>query len=282
MNSTALVLGGGGSVGIAWEIGVLAGLLEGGIDARDADLIVGTSAGSVVGASIAHGRDPRELLEEHRSRAPREGGPAFVAPDAPATFQLWASFDEITPGAAAAIGRQAMRARTMPPEQWLATFTANDWPGWPDKPLLITAVACENGAFHVFDRTSRTPIERAVAASCAVPGLAPPVEIGGTHYMDGGVGSGTSADLAQRIEPDAVIIVAPLGWNDSGLGRIWGKHIAREVTTLESAGARVRLIQPDDAARAHMSNMMDPTQALPAATAGQSHARTLAAEWKDW
>ena len=278
----ALVLGGGGAVGIAWEIGVLAGLLDGGIDARDADLIVGTSAGSVVGTSIAHGRDPRDLLEEHRNRPPREGGSGFVAPDAPATFQLWASFDEITQDAAAAIGRQAMQARTMPPEQWLAAFAANGWPGWPEKPLLITAVECESGAFHVFDRASHVPVERAVGASCAVPGLAPPVEIGGKHYMDGGVGSGTSADLAQRIEPDAVLIVAPLGWNDSALGRIWGKHIAREFTALESAGANVRLIQPDDAARTHMSNMMDPTEAIPAATTGHAHARTLAAEWRKW
>ena len=276
----AVVLGGGGAVGIAWEMGVLAGMLEGGIDAREADLIVGTSAGSVVGTSIAHGRDPRELLEEQRNRPPREAG-GFVAPDAPATFQLWASFDEITQDAAATIGRQAMQARTMPPEEWLSGFEANNWPGWPEKPLLVTAVECESGAFHVFDRSSHVAIERAVASSCAVPGLAPPVEIGGKHYMDGGVGSGTSADLAQRIEPDVVLMVAPLGWNDTALGRIWGKHIARELTALESAGAKVLLVQPDDAARACMANMMDPAQAAPVAAAGEAHGRTVAADWRD-
>lgn len=64
----ALVLGGSGNVGVAWEIAVLAGLFEGGVDVRSADLVIGTSAGSVVGAIMAHGRDPPPVPAAARSR----------------------------------------------------------------------------------------------------------------------------------------------------------------------------------------------------------------------
>lgn len=315
----ALVLGGGGNVGIAWELGVLAGLLDAGIDARDADVVVGTSAGSVVGTSIAQGRDPRELLEERRkatppahtgpgprvrrqaegeqaererqreaaarpndgltlpaSRPPSGNEPKAFQEQVTAIFALWTSVTEMTQAHAAQVGALALTARTMPEEQWLAGFAANGWAGWPAKPLLVTAVACETGAFRAFDAASGVPIERAVAASCTVPGLFPPVLIDGVRYMDGGVWSGTSADLAQRIEPDGVLIVAPIGWAGRGIHALAAKQLAQEMAALESAGARVRLIEPDDEAREHMANLMDPGEAMPAAEAGRAHAARIA------
>ena len=120
----------------------------------------------------------------------------------PRTFMLWASFTEMTEEAAAKIGEQAMRARTIPEQQWVSGFEANGWESWPERELLITAVACETGRFRAFDRESEVPIARAVAASCSVPGLVPTVLIDGVHYIDGGVGSATSADLALRTEPE--------------------------------------------------------------------------------
>ena len=274
----ALVLGGGGNVGIAWEIGVLAGLLDAGINARDADLVVGTSAGSVVGTSIAHGRDPRELLEERRNEPPRALGnrSSFDQEGITAIFALWTSVTEMTQAHAAQVGARALTARTMPEEQWVAGFAANGWAGWPTKPLLVTAVACETGAFRAFDAASGVPVERAVAASCTVPGLFPPVLIDGVRYIDGGVWSGTSADLAQRIEPDGVLIVAPIGWAGRGIHALAAKQLAQEMAALESAGVRVRLIEPDDAAREHMANLMDPGEAMPAADAGRAHAARIA------
>ncbi len=280
----AVVLGGGGNVGIAWELGVLAALAEGGVDARDADLIVGTSAGSVVGTQIAHGHDPRALLEERRMTAPRPlgGGTSAVPADAAGVFALWVSVDEMTQAHAAQVGALALQAHTMPEEAWVAGFAANGWPGWPETPLVVTAVECESGAFRAIDRASGVPIARAVAASCAVPGLFPPVTIDGVRCMDGGVRSGTSADLAQRIEPDIVLVVAPLGWAGRGIHRLAAQQLAREMAALESAGAQVRLIEPDGAARAHMTNLMDPAEALPAADAGYAHASSLAAELRAW
>jgi len=279
----ALVLGGGGNVGIAWELGILAGLLDGGLDVRNADLVIGTSAGSVVGTSLAHGGDPRDLLERRRNEPPRALGDvarrdteAFQG-SITAIFQLWTSVDVMTQPHLARIGALALNAPTMPEEQWVGSFAANGWDGWPATPLLVTAVDCETGAFRAFDAASGVPIERAVAASCTVPGLFPPVTIGGARYMDGGVRSGTSADLAQRIEPDAALIVAPIGWAGRGIHALHARQIAQEMAALESVGARVRLIEPDDAAREHMSNLMDPAEAMPAADAGRAHAAAIAA-----
>ncbi len=281
----AVVLGGGGNVGIAWELGVLAALAEGGIDAREADLVVGTSAGSVVGAQIGHGRDPRALLAERRAAPAQPSGeaaPGAVPQDAAGVFALWVSATEMTQAHAAQVGALALQARTMPEEQWLAGFAVNGWPGWPAQTLVVTAVECESGAFRAIDRASGVPIERAVAASCAVPGLFPPVTVDGVRCMDGGVRSGTSADLAQRIEPDVVLVVAPIGWAGRGIHRLAAQQLAQEMAALESVGAKVRLIEPDDGARAHMGNLMDPAEALPAADTGYAHARRLAAGLRAW
>src|SRR5438552_145643 len=109
----ALVLGGGGAVGVAWETGVVCGLLEGGLDARTADLIVGTSAGSVVGTHLAHRRDPREVAAEMRSREPRRFSDMIPDPEsAMKAFHCWGSFDEMTEAACAQVGRIALSAKT--------------------------------------------------------------------------------------------------------------------------------------------------------------------------
>jgi len=284
----ALVLGGGGNVGIAWEIGVVKGLLAGGVDVRKADLIVGTSAGSVVGAHLAHGRSPDEIVTIQQEAAERRaaGGAApAILPEPSETlgvFALWTSFDEMTQEACAQVGRLALNVKAMPEEQWLDGFRANNWPGWPDMPLLVTAVDCETGAFRAFDAGHGVPIERAVAASCAVPGLFPPVTIDGRRYMDGGVRSGTSAELAQRIEPDVVLMIAPMGASDTGIGRLAARQLAREKGELEAAGVKVHLVRFDDAAKeAAGPNLMDATRAPATAATGEAHGRRLADDQRD-
>lgn len=280
----ALVLGGGGPIGIAWESAMAAGLLDAGIDVRDADLIVGTSAGSVVGTSLAHGADARDLVTEQRQ--PREGPPASVNRDlaeVAAVFQLWSSFDDMTEAACKEVGAAALSVNTVPEEQWLATFESRAWPGWPEKPLLITTVDCGTGAFKVFDSHSGAPIVRAVTASCSVPGLVPPVTIDGRRYMDGGVRSGTSADLAQRIEPEIVLILAPMGRRDGGVDRLAAKQVAREMGELQAAGANVHLVHFDDATKEIVGqNLMDPTRVPAVLDAGLAHGRRLAGEIRDW
>lgn len=275
----ALVLGGGGIVGVAWETALLAGLMEGGVDLRAADLIVGTSAGSIVGSQIASGRDPRDMTREGRERpAPPAGDKPDVSSIA-AVFTAWASFDEMTPANCAHVGKLALEAKTMPEEELLARSERNEGGAWPASPLLIVAVDCESGEMRAFDAASGVPMQRAISASCSVPGMFPPVTIEGRRYTDGGLRSGTSADLAERIAPDVVLIVAPMGSStESAFGRLMARQIAAETAGLEAAGAKVAVIQFDDAAKRSATSLMDPAAAAPAAAAAEAHGRRIADE----
>ena len=287
MTTRALVLGGGGPVGIAWEAGIIKGLLDGGVDATEADLIVGTSAGSVVGTQIASGRSPQDLLAAQA--APSEGaagGRAGVDVGAlRELFQKWAGATELTEALRAEIGALALAARTASEEVWINSFKRTLGPsGWPDRPLLITGVDTASGQFATWDRDSGVPIELAVAASCAVPGIFPPVTIDGSRYMDGGARSGTSADLASGHR--VVLIIAPMGARPEGTGRIMRQCLDAEVDALRAAGRTVEVVLPDAASlEAFGPNMMDPTRRKEAADAGlrqgSTVARQLRAVWTE-
>jgi NTE family protein len=213
MTQNALVLGGGGALGISWEIGLLAGLHEEGIDVGNADLIAGTSAGSVVGAQIALGKTLSELMAEQMEPDDGRIGTLMAGIDPASVLQLfmrWAGIKEMTPETCAEIGAAALVAQTVPEDEWVAYFEDHlEGAAWPERPLRLTAVDCETGAFQTWDRDSGVGLGRAVASSCAVPGLFPAVTINGRRYTDGGVRSGTNADLASGY--DSVLIVAPIG-----------------------------------------------------------------------
>jgi len=189
MPERALVLGGGGVTGVAWELGLLAGLAELGVDLTDADLVVGTSAGSVVGADLASGVSLAELYEAQL--APPTGeiaaqlGLKFIAK------LSWAMFRSRDPvKARVRIGKMALASRTVSEADRrkviAARLPAHDWPACR---LLITAVDAESGEFTTFDAASGVGLVDAVGASCAVPGIWPPVTIGGRRYVDGGMRS---------------------------------------------------------------------------------------------
>ncbi len=277
MGTNALVLGGGGVLGISWETGILAGLLESGIDAGGADLIVGTSAGSVTGAQVASGRPIGELLAEHFG--PPAGVPAgmeFDVANLVSIFARWVAIPEMTRLRRAEIGALALASRTMSEERWVSSFGPLIGEGWPRRPLLLTAVDAESGAFRVWDRDSGADIRRAVASSCAVPGLFPPVTIDGHRYVDGGVRSGTSADLAAGCE--AVLIVAPIGARSEGLDPLARRQAQAEAEALRAAGSRVELVFPDATALEAIGiNRMDPTRRRRAAEAGVRQGQELAA-----
>jgi len=278
MGTNALVLGGGGLLGISWETGILAGLLESGIDASRADLIAGTSAGAVVGTQIASGRPIGDLLAE------QVGSPAasiaatmeFDAANLLSIFARWAAIPEMTRLRRAEIGALALASKTVSEERWVASFEALVSDHWPRRRLLLTAVDAESGAFRVWDRDSGVDIRRAVASSCAVPGLFPAVTINGRRYVDGGVRSGTSADLAAGY--DTVLIVAPIGARRDGIDPLLGRQARAEAAALRAAGSRVELAFPDAAALEAIGiNRMDPTRRRLAAEAGVREGKELAA-----
>jgi len=280
MTQNALVLGGGGALGISWEVGLLAGLLEEGIDTTEAQLIVGTSAGSVVGTQIAIGESLVELLAEQV--APDDGriGALIAGSEPAATLQLftrWAGIEEVTPEVRREIGEMALGAKTVSEPSWVEYFEGRlDGKAWPDRDLRITAVDCDSGDFRIWDRESGVNLARAVASSCAVPGLFPAVTVDGRRYTDGGVRSGTSTDLAKGF--DSVLIVAPIGARSEGIDPLLGRQARQEASALRAAGSRVELVFPDAGSLEAIGlNRMDASRRGLSAEAGMAQGRTLAA-----
>lgn len=272
------MLGGGGITGIAWETGLLAGLAVAGVDLTDADLVVGTSAGSVVGAQILGGTPIRDLYQAQLADPANE--PGF--PTGLAFMVRWIAA-MVVPGSeresARRLGRAALRARSGPESQWLADFERRLGTGaWPERRLVVATVDAESGELRPFDRESGVPLVDAVAASCAVPMVAPPITIGGRRYIDGGVRSQANADLATG--SDRVVVIAPL---TIALRR--RQRIAVQLSGL-GAGVRATVVSPDRSARRVIGGkIMDPARRPAAARAGFAQAPSVAgqvaAAWRE-
>jgi NTE family protein len=294
----ALVLSGGGPVGIAWQTGLAAGLATKGVDLREADFILGTSAGSAVGAQLALGRDMASVLERYRGAAT----PTTPAPPAASTAQPSATpgrmqelmrvmaesavSDASPEEARAVIGRFALESPTAPEEKFVAGFAYLAGESIPDG-YACTAVDAESGAFQVWDASTGAPLDRAVASSCAVPGVFPPITIDGRRYIDGGMRSGTNADLAAGHAK--VLIVTLMGGNrqaeaanadapaDPRMQR-YLERMATERQVLLDAGADIHTVGPDEASAAVMgANLMDGRIGPAAAEAGFRQGEAIAA-----
>ncbi|MFE3577740.1 patatin-like phospholipase family protein [Streptomyces vinaceus] len=270
---TALVLGGGGLTGIGWEAGILYGLAEAGVDLTAADLVVGTSAGSVVGAQLTSGLlTPRELYERQLGEPAGEAvarlGTGLLARYAVAMVRSRdARAYRRRVGAlalAADTGGETERRKVL--ESRLVSHT------WPPRRLVVAAVDALTGELAAFDRESGAGLVDAVSASCAVPGVWPPVTVGGRRFIDGGIRSATNADLASGY--GRVVILAPMS-----LGSGLVPSPAAQAARLREAGARVLLITPSAQARkAFGRNVLDPARRDPAARAGLAQAAGHAAE----
>lgn len=220
----AVVLGPGGVAGTAWMAGLVSGLRRGGVDLGEAGLIVGTSAGAIVGAALATGQDLDRF-----AALPRSADPGSA-----------------TPGGRLITARQ-----------------------WPERRLLITAVDADTGEPQIWDRASGVPLLSAVASSCAMPGIYPPVTINGRRYIDGALRSGTNADLADGAR--VLVIVNPL------------EHLFP--ADKPQHGAAVTIV-PDPATVAILvSGLQDPPAWQPAYQAGLRQATQVAGRvrttWRD-
>jgi NTE family protein len=289
--SKALVLGGGGPVGVAWEAGLVAGLAEAGVDLSDADRIVGTSAGSIVGARLALGASPAELLAATRPVAPPTSGPAVPVVDGEALMAVGvAMFEALTGGRAhdeiiGDLGRLAAKAETIPEDDFVATVGSDLGTPWPDRDYACTAFDVDSGAFTVWDAGSGVPLDRAVASSCAVPGILPPITIDGRRYMDGGVISGTNAGLTEG--HDVVVIVSCITRVVLGAEAYLRAPLDAEVAALRDGGSVVEVVEFDDATIAATGgNLMDfsaeTVQAVGATglAQGRSEAGRIGAVWR--
>jgi NTE family protein len=281
----ALVLGGGGSAGNAWLIGVIAGLFDAGLDATEADLIIGTSAGSTAAAQITSAT-PAELLAQILAAAPRQQtGPVgshcrrvrtgSAADHMERTSRIFGAAEN----AADLRRRMGAAALEMNAESdgsgqtlWRATVAARlPSQHWPQRALLITAVDARTGEPVVFDRHSGVDLADAVAASCS---SGAPYRIGDNRFIDGGYRRNENADLAAG--SGRVLVLSPLG----GRTRApldWGTHLAAQADELRARGSRVETILPDSSSRnAFGTNLMDPSTRPPAARAGYDQGRALA------
>ncbi len=274
MAGFALVLGGGGVTGIAWETGLLHGLREAGVDLVGADLIVGTSAGSVVGAQLATGPLP-DALYERQTTPPDPAVERPPAVDLAALMKLFADRPPPTaplaPEVCAQIGRAALAAPTEPEESRLAAIGARlSLQEWTDRRLLITAIDAEDGRFVTWDNDSGVPLVPAVASSCAVPVVYPPITIDGRRYIDGGVRSGTNADLAAGYP--LVMVIAPMAGTPATQA-----VLDSEANSLRVGGSRVEMVSPDaDARTAIGPNPLDPARRVGSAEAGRAQAASVA------
>jgi NTE family protein len=267
--SRALVLGGGGVTGVGWEIGLLCGLAAAGVAVDAADVVVGTSAGSVVGAQLCSGVALDELYERQ-----------LVAPTSEVAARLGlgvlvrlaaSGVGRDARAARARLGRRALRASTVPEAQRRAVIAsrlpAHEWPTHPR--LLVTGVVADTGEAVRWDRDSGVDLIDAVAASCAVPLVWPPMTVNGRRYLDGGVRSPTNADYARGCS--RVVVLAPTTAAIRRSGRV-----ERQVASL-GPDVRSVICTPDAEARAAIGpNVLDPARRAAAARAGHRQAADLA------
>jgi len=263
-----VVLGSGGVLGIAWSIGVIAGLAGKGMRINEIGLWIGTSAGAVVAAKLANQIPVTQLLQEQTSgqAAAQETLRPYDQRTVDAKDQKL--FDNVQGDLLLArqrIGAWAQRSDT-PTWEARQRIIAQRLKGldWPRTALRIVSVNARTGEAKIWDRNSGISLTDAVAASCAVPGVWPVVPLQGEPYMDGAVRSSTNADLARGCK--RVLVISPQGYGERN--PISG-HLHAEVDALRTHGASVHVIAPDaNCLQAMGPNILDPSRCAAVAQAG--------------
>ncbi|MFJ4580416.1 patatin-like phospholipase family protein [Streptomyces echinatus] len=270
---SALALGPGGPVGTAWMAGLVHGSRRLGVDLGTADLVVGTSAGAIVGAALATGQDLAHFADPAGSRG---DGPRPPQADPQRMGEVFEVLGAGLPPEEARrrVGRIALDAAVPEAERALVAVRrrlvgTDTWPA--ECRLLISAVEAGSGEPVVWDRDSDVPLAAAVAASSAFPGAAPPVSVGGRHYIDGALRAGTNVDLAAGARTLVVV-----------------ESMARQAPGEEASAAlgaeTVVSLFPDAASAAALgTDPSDPSAWVPAFRAGERQAvaarEQLAGAW---
>ena len=307
-----LVLGGGGVLGGTWAVGALVALQETyGFSVADVDVIVGTSAGSVLTALVGGGVTAEQLRQQYADEVVSDGPLAGYAFDPEvATGGKWPGMPKLLgPGSPRLIGTSLRHLRQMPATAVLSAFMPEgtkslerighlidaftpmgEWS--PHRGVWIVAMDYEDGRRVVFGRPGApvAPLSSAVMASCAIPGWFAPVTINGRVYVDGGAVSATSIDVVAHAGLDEVYVVAPMISFSmdrptsvaARLERRWRVEVTKtaraEAAVVRSAGAEVRMVGPGPEDLAAIgANLMDSTRRRHVL---ETSLRTSSAAWR--
>lgn len=270
--SQALVLGGGGPLARAWEVGVLSGLADAGLDlVTTADTVIGTSAGAIVASCLLGGADLEQMYQDQLVGQTTSTGRMSPALAARLAWLMLRHRRDAT-GYRIAAAQFAAATPTKPVEQRrveVARLITGD--DWPRTPLVITAVDAATGELVALTRDSGIGLIDTVVASTAAPGINPLAKVGGRALIDGGIASVTNVGLAAG--HDRVVVLAPFA---RGNGPIPGLNDEVAVLQSQTPGVEVTVIAPDRRARRAMGyNPMDASRATNVARAGRTQAESI-------
>jgi NTE family protein len=276
-----LVLAGGGLAGVAWETGILRGITDESPRTAKAllesDVLVGTSAGSTVAAQLSSGLGLDALFDRQTTASSTELNPNVGVEEITELFVT----AMLTPNTTTAeklqkIGAVALSTATVT-EAVRRDVISQRLPShdWPEQVLRISAIDTATGELVTFDRNSGVGLVDAVAASCAVPGVWPPVTIGDRRYMDGGVGSTVNMALAN--DCDVAVVLVPSG---RSVPSPFGGGAAEEVEAF--GGSTFGVFADDESLAAFGPNPLDPACRKPSALAGREQGRRIAADIADF
>lgn len=279
MTRRALVLAGGGYVASSWEIGLIAGLTDAGVDLRNADLLVGTSAGARVAIDLASGL-PFETFYDKRITPDGSG------PERPGAIDHLRIRDGVAAARQAGGTKAEILKRYGALALEVATGTGSDRraavsqqipiQSWPEQHLQITAVSAQTGARRTFDRNSGIDLVDAVIATTAALGSAP-LLFDGQHYIDGGYHSSDNADLATGYD---IVLILALRSPPQAMRLV---SIDEGVAALRNSGSAVEVVHPDAEVMAALEatgGQMNPASGRPAAIAGRHQGQREAARIK--
>lgn len=281
----ALVLGGGGAIGLAWQAGLLSGLQEAGLDLTAAEAIVGTSAGAFIGALLACGHDVADALQSltalRRSADPQR---LAAAHDAFSRARRTANLATDSRQALQVIGQAAREARTSSQELYLELFDALAGTAWPAG-FRCTATDVDTGELVVWDKESGVTLQEAVASSCVVPMLFPVMTLATGRFMDGGILNPVNAIVVPPSDVLVVISCHPLSRHTDRLDAAQDAMCARVTAELAAVAETTRLvlIEPDFSEMGETQNMMDASMVTPAFQIGTRQAQhdvaSIGASW---
>lgn len=269
-------MGGGGIWGMAWLNGLLAGLYDSGFDAREADQVVGTSAGSVVGAQLLSGLSFEELFV-------RQIDPAKQATEIPISADTFANAERLTSELdlieneelkIARLCEMAITVETISENEQRTVAVKSRLPSlsWPTTPFSISALDTQTHKTVMFNKDSGIELVDAVAASCAVPKIWPPVTIHGQKYIDGGIRSLQHAPTAAAT--GSILVLSPYSRFSPPFA---GSTLDEEASQLKAIGCKVAIVEADsDAIAAAGANTLAVDTRVPAAMAGRAQGRRAA------